>query len=192
MGLFNLFNKPSTSKPYYRPVVLNDLKKELNVTLPPASIPERHEGYGKIGISDRVGIKGIYLNHTRANHIQQQYGMAYDFWDINGKSMEMKYDLLGFSCFFHQDDPQRKIFSIRMWKKFPVFQQFSEHVASGIKDYLVLHDVFTHEEDEVEPTKSYDETYFVDFGFRRYHFYLDEHTGPTMSTPIESIVLILR
>ena len=155
---------------YYIPIVMNNLRRELEIPLA-HNKPSSKAEPKKDEILQGVGVDGIILNYKNANEIRHKYGSAYDLFDINGYSIEMKYTELGLSCFFNQADPERKIFSARIWKEFNAFQKISNKISSGIKPYLVLHDVFSYEIIEEEALKSYDETYFVNYGFFRYHFY---------------------
>ncbi|MBK8310822.1 MAG: hypothetical protein IPL04_07885 [Chitinophagaceae bacterium] len=172
----------------YSPIVLNNLKEEFIQPLQHATRPDKATP-NKGEILYRVGVDEIIFNYNNAHDIQKKYGMAYDFYDVNGYAFEMKYFELGISFFFHQADFERKIFSGRIWKEFDAFQKISERISSGIRPFLILHDVFVSEMREEEIMKSYDETYFVNYGFFRYHFIPDENSSEELF-PIESIALV--
>lgn len=175
---------------YYKPIVANTLRRDLErpysySTPPTKPIPAAGE------ILHSVGVDGIILGYTTAYEIRQRYGAAYDVYDINGFSYEMKYDEQGISCIFLASDLDRRIFSVRMWKEFEPFARLTSQLSSGIRPHMVLEDVFVAERREETPIKCYDDTYFVDYGFCRYHFTPDEYQDIEYSL-IESITLIGR
>jgi len=134
-----------------------------------------------------LGVDDIILKQTTAKDIVRKYGKAYDFYDIDGNSLEMKFMLQDFSCFFLQKDPDMKIHVVRMWKDCPAFQKHNDEVASGFGEAMSLHDVFTFYREQVESRNSYDGTCYVDYGFYRYHFIPEG--APDEYIPIESIVI---
>ncbi len=171
-------------RPYYKMVSMNDLRREINVHVPPLIDSEKRNG-----IVYKVGVDDIILNQTVANHIQEKYEDAddiYDLYDINGYSIEMKYSLLGFSCFFHQNDPDKKIFAVRMWPNFKEFEIHNNTVTSGYREIMILRDVFNYYRADAEPLCCYDETYYVDMGFYQYYFLGDRELSEDLF-PIESI-----
>ena len=173
---------------YYTQIIANELRRELErpySPLLPSTKPIPSAGQ----ILHPVGVDGIVLGYTTAYEIRKRYGAGYDVFDINGYSFEMKYADQGISCFFLASDLGRKIFSVRIWKEFEAFTSRSSQISSGILPYLVLHDVFSAEMREEQPIKCYDSTYFVDYGFYRYHF-IPEDSDSLELLPIESITLI--
>lgn len=172
----------------YAPIVLNNLKEEFKRPLPHTTRPDKATPK-KGEVLNRVGVDEIIFNYHNAHDVQNKYGLAYDFFDINGYSLEMKYFEIGISFFLHQDDFERKIFSARIWQEFEAFQKISEKISSGVMPYLVLQDVFAYEMREEQAVKSYDETYYVNYGFFRYHFLPDNYTSEELF-PIESITLM--
>lgn len=177
------FTPTPTPTPSYASVSRNDLRSMLGAQVTSTGGDKMLER-----VIHNVGVDDIVLKQTTARNIVESYGKVYDFYDVNGYSMEMKYMLQDFSCFFLQSDPDMKIHAVRMWKNCPAFKRHNDEVSSGFSETMSLHDVFTFYRQQVQSRKSYDETYYVDYGFYQYHFFPDP-SAPEEYISIESITI---
>ncbi len=144
------------------------------------------------GIVESKGVDDILLNEIVANHVFEKYGDAYDLYNVNGKSIEMRYFKSDFSCFFHEKDLDMKIIAVRLWKNHEAFKAHNKSVClyKYIDEIMTLMDVFSYHGSDAEYVKCYDDSYYVDFGFFRYHF-LPEYEGQYESSiTIDSITLV--
>lgn len=169
----------------YNLVALNDLRNRLGAQVTSTVSSKKLEK-----IIPNIGVDEIVLNQTVAKKIVEKYGSGYDFYDINGYSLEMKYFLQDFSCFFLQHDQDMKIHVVRIWKSCKAFKKHSDEISSGFGDVMSLHDVFTFYRMEAGSIESYDGTCYVDFGFFQYHFFTEG--APYEYIPIESVTIKAR
>ena len=176
----------SSTNVEYQLVALTDLRDRLRSE---GSVEGFDRKLNKINYS--VGVDEIILNQTIAQTIVKKYGLAYDFYNINGYSLEMKYSLQSFSCFFLQSDPQMKIHVVRMWEDCEAFKRHAKEITLSNEGNMSLHDVFSFYRDNPQSRKSYDDTYCVDFGFFQYHFFPDGN-APEEYIDIESIAIKTR